>query len=350
VDSHTHLLFAGDRADEFELRLQGVSYQEIAARGGGILRTVRSTREASRNTLKSLARRRLDRMLCLGVTTVEIKSGYGLSFHDELRLLEIVAELDREHPCDLVPTFLGAHEVPEEYRDRRHEYVAVVSEQMIPAVAERGLAEFCDVFCDQGAFSVAETARILTAAREHGLRLKLHADEFSNQGATELAAEFGAVSADHLIQVSQAGIEALRRAGTIATLLPGTSWFLRINYAPSRRLIEAGVPVALATDCNPGSCMTENLPLIGAMACTQLGMRPAEVITALTLNAAAALGRADRIGSLEVGKQADLVLCDVPDYRQLFYHFGCNHVRAVVKRGQLVVAPESGSGSPILRR
>ncbi len=349
VDCHTHLIFAGNRADEFEMRIEGLSSEEIAARGGGIVRTVAATRQAPRDHLLHETRRRLDRMLSFGVTTVEVKSGYGLSLTDEVRLLEAIRDLGSEHACELVPTFMGAHEVPPEWRHDRPGYVRLVAEEMIPAVAERKLAEFCDVFLERGVFDRYETEQILRAGRRHGLKPKLHADEFSSSAGAELAADVGAVSADHLVQISDAGIQALHRSKTVAVLLPGTSWFLRINYAPARRLIEAGVPVSLATDCNPGSCMTENLSLIGALGCIQLRMLPAEVLTALTLNAAAALDRSDRIGSLEVGKQADVVICDVPDYRQLFYHFGVNHVHTVLKRGRVVVALGTGVGDPLPR-
>ncbi len=337
VDSHTHLIFAGTREDEFELRLQGVSYAEIAARGGGINATVRRIREASREQLKELARRRLDRMLAFGITTVEVKSGYGLSPADEIKCLEVIAELNREHPCDLVPTFLGAHEIPAEYRHDREAYLRLVIERMLPEVAGRRLAEFCDVFCEQGVFSVAESERLLHAAADHELKRKIHADEFTPLGGAELAARVGATSADHLLHITDAGIEALAAAGTVATLLPGTAFFLGLPYGPARRLIDRGLPVALASDCNPGSCMTENLPLIGSIACTQMKMLPAEVMAALTLNAAAALGRSDRIGSIEPGKQADLLVCDVPNYKLLPYHFGVNHVGTVIKSGRVVV-------------
>jgi imidazolonepropionase len=261
-DSHTHLIFAGSRADEFELRLGGATYQEIAAKGGGINSTVRCVRAASKEQLKEMARRRLDQMLAMGVTTVEVKSGYGLSFEDEVKCLEVIEELRREHPCELVPTFLGAHEVPPEYRNDRDGYIRLLIERMIPEVVERRLAEFCDVFCEHGVFSIAESERILHAAAERGLKLKLHADEFTALGGAELAARVGATSADHLLNVTDAGAEAMLAAGTIATLLPGTAFFLGVRYAPARKLIDHGLPVALATDCNPGSCMTENLPLI----------------------------------------------------------------------------------------
>jgi imidazolonepropionase len=331
------LIFAGSRADEFELRLQGVPYQEIAAQGGGINSTVRRVREASKEQLRELAKRRLDRMLAFGVTTVEVKSGYGLSFEDETKSLEVIADLQREHPCSIVPTFMGAHEVPPEFRQNRAGYLKLVMDRMLPEVAGRKLAEFCDVFCEQGVFSVQDSESLLTAAAAHGMKLKIHADEFTPLGGAELAGRLRATSADHLLHVTDAGAEALLAAGTIATLLPGTAFFLGVAYAPARRLIDRGLPVALASDCNPGSCMTENLPLIGTMACTQMKMLPAEVITALTLNAAAALGRGDRVGSIEIGKQADLIICDVPTYQHLTYHYGVNHVWKVIKSGQVVV-------------
>jgi len=336
VDSHTHLLFAGSRVDEFEQRLQGMSYQEITARGGGILSTVRRVRQASKEELKALARPRLRRLLQLGVTTIEVKSGYGLTPADEIKCLEAIAELNAEGPWELVPTFLGAHAVPPEYRDDRAGYLRSLCQDMLPEVARQGLADFCDVFCETGVFSVAESRQVLRRARDLGLRLKLHADELSPLGGAELAAEVGAVSADHLLCITEAGIDALAASNTVATLLPGTAFFLGVDYAPARRLIERGVAVALATDCNPGTCMTENLPLVGAMACTQMGMLPGEVVTALTLNAAAALGRANRIGSLASGKQGDVIVCAVADYRELFYHFGINHVECVIKRGRVV--------------
>jgi imidazolonepropionase len=235
-----------------------------------------------------------------------------------------------------VPTFLGAHAVPPEFRDDRDGYLRLLSEDMLPEVVRCRLAEFCDVFCETGVFSLEESRCILTRARDLGLRLKLHADELTTLGGAALAGELGAVSADHLLCIDEAGIEALATSGTVATLLPGTAFFLGVPYAPARRLIERGVAVALASDCNPGTCPTENLPLVGAMACTQMRMLPAEAVTALTLNAAAAVGRADRLGSLEPGKQADLLICDVPDYRHLFYHFGVNHVQRVIKRGRVV--------------
>jgi imidazolonepropionase len=336
VDSHTHLLFAGSREAEFEQRLEGRTYQEIAERGGGINATVAQVRQASRAELKTAARRRLDRFLRFGVTTVEVKSGYGLSLADEVKCLEVIAELNAEGPLELVPTFLGAHAVPPEYRTDRDGYIRLLIKEMLPEIARGRLAKFCDVFCETGVFSLDESERILTRACQLGLQLKLHADELTPLGGAELAARLGAVSADHLLCITDAGIDALAHSGTVATLLPGTAFFLGAAYAPAQRLIERGAAIALASDCNPGTCPTENLPLVGTMACTQMRMLPAEVVTALTLNAAAALGCADRLGSLVPGKQADVLICNVPDYRQLFYHFGVSHVGQVIKRGRVV--------------
>lgn len=346
VDSHTHLLFAGSREEEFEALLQGKTYQQIAAAGGGIASTVRAVRAANRTELKHLARRRLDRLLGFGVTTVEVKSGYGLTLTDELKCLEAVAELNGEGPLELIPTFLGAHAVPPEYAADGASYIRLLLDDMLPEIARCGLARFCDVFCETGVFSLEESAAILRRARLLGLDLKLHADELTPLGGAVLAANLDAVSADHLLCITEEGISALAGARTVATLLPGTAFFLRMKYAPARRLIERGVTVALASDCNPGTCPSENLPLVGTLACVQMGLLPAEALVGLTLNAAAALGCSDRIGSLAVGKQADLVVHDVSDYRQLFYHFGISHVWRVFKRGRLVhVAPTTADPS-----
>jgi len=338
IDSHTHLVFAGSREEEFEQRLQGKRYEEIAAGGGGINATVQQVRRASKEELKTATRQRLHRLLSFGVTTVEIKSGYGLTLADELKCLEVIAELNQEGPWELVATFLGAHAVPLEFQGNREGYIRLLVDEMLPEVSRGRMAEFCDVFCERGAFTLEESERILKRACELGMKVKVHADEFSSSGGAELAARWRAISADHLLCITDAGIEALMRSGTVATLLPGTAFFLALNYAPTRRLIEAGLPVALASDCNPGTCPSENLPLIGSLACTQMKMLPTEVVTALTLNAAAALDRSERLGSIEAGKQADLIVCNVPDYRQLFYHFGVSHVWRVIKRGRVVYA------------
>jgi imidazolonepropionase len=338
VDSHTHLVYAGTREAEFEQRLRGATYQEIAAQGGGINATVQKVRAASPAELARLARQRLDLLLHYGVTTVEIKSGYGLTLGDELKCLQVIADLNAQGPQELVPTFLGAHAVPREYSDDRLEYIRLLIGEMLPEVARSRLAEFCDVFCEAGAFTLVETERILDRARSLGFQLKLHADELSPLGGAELAARFGCVSADHLLCITEAGIEALAKAGTVATLLPGTAFFLGRRYAPARRLLDRGLALALASDCNPGTCPTENLPLIGTMACTQMGMSPAEALNALTLNGAAAVKREDQVGSITPGKQADLVVWDVPSFQQLFYHFGVHHAWRVIKRGRVVLA------------
>jgi imidazolonepropionase len=342
VDSHTHLIFAGSREREFEQRIEGQTYQEIAAAGGGIVATVEAVRRATHADLVALARPRLDRFLHFGVTTVEAKSGYGLSLADELKALEAIAELDAAGPVELVPTFLGAHAVPPEFRSNRSGYLRLLHDEILPAVARAKLAAFCDVFCETGVFDLAESESLLRRGVELGLKPKLHADELTPLGGAELAARLGAVSADHLLCITDAGIDALARSDTVATLLPGTAFFLGMDAAPARSLIASGAVIALASDCNPGTCPTENLPLIGTMACCTLKMTPAECLAALTLNAAAALGRADRIGSLEPGKQADLVVWDVTDFRQLFYHFGVSHAWRVVKRGRVVFPARPG--------
>ncbi len=336
VDSHTHAVFAGSREDEFAMRSEGRSYQEIAAAGGGILSTVRATREATKRSLIKSAERRLNEMMRQGTTTVEVKSGYGLSPDGEMKILEVIQELRESSLATVVPTFLGAHAVPPEFPDNAEAYVDLVVNRMLPYAAQRHLAVFCDVFCDEGYFSVRQAERILSEAKEHGLLPKVHADELAAIGGTELAARIGAVSVDHLERCTPEGIAALQHAGTVATLLPGVSFFLRHPYAPARRIIDAGIPVAIATDCNPGTSMTFSMPLMMTIACTQMGMLPEESITAATLNGAAALGLSGELGSIEPGKQADIVLFDVPTYRTIPYHFGVNHVWRVVKNGVLL--------------
>jgi imidazolonepropionase len=336
IDSHTHLLFAGTREKEFELRIKGATYQEIAAEGGGIRSTVEKTRRASQEELVQIGKKNLDSMLSLGTTAVEAKSGYGLSTKDEIKMLETLRVLGQEHPVEIVPTFLGAHEIPPEYAGRTEDYVQQIIEEMIPAVAARKLAVFCDVFCEKGVFSLEQSRRILEAGKRYGLIPKVHADELTPLGGAEMAAEIGAVSADHLLFISEKGMEAMAEKGVVATLLPGTAFFLFLGrYAPARQMLERGMIVALATDFNPGSCMTESLPLITTIACTQMRMTPAEAILGITLNAAKGLRKEKEIGSLEPGKQADLVLLDIPDYRHIAYHFGVNHVWKVVKKGRI---------------
>jgi imidazolonepropionase len=336
VDPHTHLPWAGSREDEFARRLAGATYQEIAAAGGGILSTVAATRAADEDALSANVRRRLDLMLAHGTTTAEAKSGYGLTTADELKQLAAIRAASAAHPVDLVPTLLAAHEVPPEHRADRGRYVDLVCEEIVPAAAEAGLARFCDVFCEEGVFSAEESRRVLEAGVRHGLAPRLHADEFVASGGAELAAELGAMSADHLIAVTEAGIEALAAAGVTAVLLPGTSFFLQKHrYAPARRLVAAGVPVALATDCNPGSSYTESLPMVFVLAVYELGLSIEEALVAATLNAAACLGLGGEIGSIEEGKRADLVLLAAPNLLHLAYHYGVNPVAAVVKDGRV---------------
>ncbi len=338
VDPHTHLVFAGSRENEFAMRIQGKSYAEIAAAGGGINATVAATRKASAEDLKAGARLALNRMLALGTTTVEAKSGYGLDLDTELKMLEVIRELNEEGPMTVIPTFMGAHEIPPEYRHDPEAYVDLVITRMIPEIANRKLARFCDVFCESGVFSVEQTERILQAAKSAGLEPRVHADELTDLGGAAMAARMRARTADHLLCASDDGIGQMAQAGVIAVLLPGTAYFLHMQrYARARDMIAAGVPVALATDFNPGSCMTESLPLILNMACTQMRMLPAEAITAATINAAWAIGEEDCAGSLEAGKQADILILDVPDHEHLCYHFGVNLVEVVIKNGKVVV-------------
>jgi imidazolonepropionase len=337
VDPHTHLPWAGSREEEFARRLAGATYQEIAAAGGGILSTVAATRGAGEAYLSSLVLRRLDLMLAHGTTTAEAKSGYGLTLDDEVKQLRAIAAASAAHPVDLVPTCLAAHEVPPEHRADRGRYLDLVCEEILPAAAEAGLARFCDVFCEEGVFSAAESRRVLEAGAAHGLRPRLHADEFVDSGGAELAAQLGALSADHLIAVSDAGIAALAGSGVTAVLLPGTSFFLmKHTYAPARRLVEAAVPVALASDCNPGSSYTESLPTVFVLAVFEMGLSIEEALTAVTLNAAACLGLGAEIGSVEAGKRADLLILDAPNLLHLAYHYGVNPVRTVVKDGRVV--------------
>lgn len=342
VECHTHVVFGGERSLEFQMRVAGKSYQEIAAAGGGIRSTVRETRAASREELFERGRRHLGWLLRYGATTVEAKSGYGLSLHDELRILEVYRDLAHVVPQTLVPTLLGAHTVPIEYAAGSgggpEAYVDLVVEQMIPEAAARGLARFCDVFVEEGAFTLPQARRVLEAGIEHGLRPKLHADQLSAGGGAELAAEVGAVSADHLDHVSDQGIAALAAAGVTAVLLPGAVFSLGLHeYAPARRLLEAGVRVALSTDFNPGTCYTENVFLMGTIASTYMKMTAPEVLLALTINAAHALGLAEDLGSLEVGKRADILVLDTTSHLTIPYHWGVNPVATVVKDGVIVI-------------
>jgi imidazolonepropionase len=337
VDAHTHPVFAGTREDEFELRTAGATYVEIAAAGGGILSSTRGVRAAGAGELERLLLARLDRFLELGTTTVEAKSGYGLTLESELKSLEVLAAANRAHPLELVPTFLGAHDVPAEYRERRADYVALVVDEMLPRVAAAGLAEYCDVFTESHVFGLDDSRRILTRARELGLGLRLHVDQLTPLGGAELAGELRAASADHLEFVTEAGIEALAAAGVIPVLCPLVPLYLRVDQeAPARRMIAAGLAPAVATDFNPGSCYTQSLPEVMTWAALRYRMTAGEALTAATLNAACSLGRGAELGSLEPGKRADLVVLDVPNHRHLTYELGRNPVRAVVKDGRVV--------------
>ena len=333
VDAHTHLVFGGWREHELAMKRRGVPYLDILAQGGGILSTVRMTRQASEDALVQKAGAALEEMLSLGVTTCEAKSGYGLDRQTELKQLAVIRRLGRTQPVELAATYLGAHAVPEEYKACRDEYIRLMTEEMIPLVAREGLAEFCDVFGETGVFTASESEQILGAALAHGLKVKIHTDEIDAIGGTELAGALSAVSAEHLIAATDRGIAALAKGGTVAVLLPATSFYLGKPYARARDMIAAGVPVAVASDFNPGSCPSLNLQLVMNLACWNYRLTPEEVLTAATLNAAAAICRADRLGSLEVGKQADLVIWDAPNLDYIFYRFGQNLAKTVIKRG-----------------
>jgi imidazolonepropionase len=341
VDAHTHPVFAGSREDEYEMRAAGATYQEIASRGGGIRSTVRKTRAASEAELFESALPRIKQILAHGTTTIEAKSGYGLTLADELKLLRVIRRLNQETPLDLVPTFLGAHEIPDEYRGSggsREEYIRIVTGEMLPRVAAEGLAEYADIFCEASVFTVHESRRVLRTARDLGLGIRIHADQLSLSGGALLAAELGAASADHLEWIGGEEMEALVRAGVTAVLLPGAVFNLGLTrYPPARAMIEAGLAVVLATDFNPGSSPTPSMQMILSLACTQMKMTPAEAIIASTINPAYSLNRGMQVGSIETGKQADIVLFDCSDYRQIPYYFGVNHARLVIKRGCIVV-------------
>ncbi|MCO1600909.1 imidazolonepropionase [Desulfosporosinus nitroreducens] len=335
VDPHTHVLYAGSRENELSLKLKGVPYLEILKQGGGILSTVRSTKLATDEEIKAQTSRRLRTMLSMGTTTVEAKSGYGLMVDEELRALRLIHELDGEQAVDLVPTFMGAHAVPSGYSEE--EFTNYIVDVMLPQVAAEDLAEFCDVFCEPGVFSLESSERILVKAKELNFKLKMHADELASAGGAELAAKLGVISADHLLQASDEGIAALARQGVIAVLLPATSFNLAKNsYARAREMIRAGAPVALATDSNPGSSPTESMPLVITLACLYLRLTPEEALAGCTINAAHAIGRANQVGSLEVGKQGDVLILDIPNLNYLPYHFGSNPVETVIKRGKVV--------------
>ena len=340
VDSHTHLIHATSRAEEYELKIQGASYEEIARKGGGILNSAKKLRAATADALKRRARAALQEFASYGTTTVEAKSGYGLDVASELRILGLHRELNAEQPLEIVSTFLGAHTVPAEFRGLpggAQRYIRLLVEQLLPEIVNERLAVFCDVFCDRGAFTRKESAQILIEGKLHGLAPRIHAEQLSHTGATQLAVQLEAASCDHLEQVNAADIRALAKSRTVATLLPGCDFHLGLKrYAPARKLIEAGAIVALATDYNPGTSPTMSMPMILSLACSQLRMTPAEAIAAATINAAFALRREKRIGSLEAGKQADLAVFEVEDYREIPYYFGMNRCWMTMKRGEIV--------------
>jgi imidazolonepropionase len=340
VDAHTHLIHAASRAEEYELKIRGASYEEIARKGGGILNSVKKLRAATAEELKNRARGFLGQFAENGTTTIEAKSGYGLDVPSELRILSLHKELDAEQPLEIVSTFLGAHVVPEEFRCKSggtRQYLQLLTEELIPEVAENGLAEFCDVFCERGAFSVADSRQVLAAGKARGLVARVHAEQLSHTGATRMGMEMNAASCDHLEYLQAADIRALGKSRTVATLLPGCDFHLGLErYAPARELIDTGAIVALATDFNPGTSPTLNMAMILSLACSLLRMTPAEAIAAATINAAYSLGREKRIGSIEVGKQADLAVFEVADYREIPYYFGVNTCWMTMKRGEIV--------------
>ena len=337
VDCHTHLVHGGTREHELNMRLAGRSYMDIMNAGGGIHYTTTKTREASFDDLYDKTVQHLNEFLRHGVTTVEAKSGYGLDLENEMKQLEVVKKLQAEHVVDIVSTFMGAHAVPKEFKGNEDEFVKIIIEQMIPKVAELELAEFNDVFCEKGVFTPAQSRLILEAGKAYGLTPKIHADEIEPYEGAELAAEVGAISAEHLLVASDEGIAAMAKAGTIAVLLPGIAFFLRAPYARGRLMVDSGVPVAISTDFNPGSSPTISLPFIQNLACMNMGMTMEEVLCATTINAAHAIKRADQVGTLEKGKQADVLILDVPNYKQLQYFYGMNHTDTVIKAGNVVV-------------
>jgi imidazolonepropionase len=349
VDSHTHLIHAASRADEYELRITGASYEEIAKRGGGILNSVSKLRAATSDTLKQRAHSALKQFAAYGTTTIEAKSGYGLDLASELKILKLHKELSAEQPLDIVSTFLGAHVIPSEFRSRPSgvkDYVSLLIDEFFPEIAAQKLVEFCDVFCERGAFNLAQSKQILEAGVRYGLRPRIHAEQLSRTGGTQLAVKLGAASCDHLEKINRADIRALSKSKSVATLLPGCDFHLGLKqYAPARDLIDAGAIVALATDYNPGTSPTVSMPMILSLACTQLRMIPAEAITAATINSAYSLGRDKQIGSLEVGKLADISIFDVDDYREIPYYFGVNTCHTTIKRGQIIYSKSTLSAT-----
>jgi imidazolonepropionase len=342
VDPHTHFVFGGYREEEFSWRLGGDNYMDIMNRGGGILSTVMATREASKEYLVRKGLGRLDSMVSFGVTTVEGKSGYGLDHDTEIKQLEVMKEIDEIHPIDVVKTFLGPHAVPKEYQGKEEVFIDYMVNDVMPEVVERDLAEFSDIFCEENVFSIEQSRSFLNRAKNMGFKLKFHADEIVQLGGAELAAELGAVSADHLLQASDKGIRDIAEAGVIPTLLPGTAFSLKEPYARARFMIDNNCAVALATDINPGSCFTESIPLVIALAALYMDMTTEEIITALTINSAAAIDRADKIGSIDVGKDGDIIILEFPSYKYLPYHIGVSTVERVIKKGKIIFDKRKG--------
>jgi imidazolonepropionase len=337
VDPHTHVAYGGSREREFEMRLEGATYMDIMNAGGGIHATTRMTREATEDELMEQTTRRLDSFLTHGVTTVEGKSGYGLDIETEIKQLRVMKRLNETHPIDLIPTFMGGHAVPRDFKGREDEYIDVLVNDMLPKVADEGLAKFNDVFCEVGVFTPEQSERILLAGKKLGLIPKIHADEIESYGGAELAAKVGAISAEHLLKASDEGIRLMAEAGVIACLLPATALYLREEAAKGRAMIDAGVAVAISTDCNPGSSPTTSMPLVMNLACISMRLTPAEALVAATMNGACAIGMEEKVGSLEIGKQADVVLWNISNYQELQYLFGVNHVSSVWKKGVQVV-------------
>ena len=337
VDPHTHPVFSSGREEEFRLRLQGASYQEIAEKGGGINSSIQGVRDATVKKLVEVVTKRMDRFLKLGTTTIEAKSGYGLDVESELKSLEVLDIVNKNHPIDIIPTFLGAHSIPPEYKANQNGYIDLLCNEMIPAVAKQGIAKYCDVFCENGYFNVIQSRRILETAKQYGLIPRLHADEFEDSGAAELAAELGAVSADHLMAASDEGIAKMAEANITATLLPGTTFFLgSTNYAPVKKLVDAGVKIALATDYNPGSCHIQSMPFIISLACIYLGMKVEDTLIASTYNSAKTLNIENEVGSIEVGKKADLIIWDLEKLIEIPYNVTDLPIVKVIKNGQFV--------------
>ena len=336
VDGHTHLVFGGYRQHELAMKIAGAGYLDILRAGGGILDTVRKTRDASEEELYNKSAAFLDEMLGFGITTCEVKSGYGLTKESELKMLRVIDRMKKEHAMDVVPTFMGAHAIPPEYEGRGDEYIEFLCKEVIPEVKEQGLAEFCDIFCEEAVFDADQSRTYLQAARETGFDLKIHADEIEAIGGTELAGEMKATSAEHLIAIKESGMDAMAEGGTTAMCLPATSFYLGATYAPAKRMIEKGIPVAIASDFNPGSCPSLNLQLAINLGCLKYRLTPEEVLTAVTINPACAINRGDVVGTIESGKQADMVIWNAPDFEMVCYRFGSNLADKVIKKGELV--------------